>query len=77
MEITNEKELVEAAQLFLHSNIDFTTIEDNIRSVLNAVGEDVNREGLLRTPERVARSYQELLEGYRVDPIALLNDALF
>jgi len=34
-------------------------------------------EGLLRTPERVAKSYQELLSGYRTDPIDLLNEAIF
>ena len=37
----------------------------------------VNREGLLRTPHRVAKSYEELLAGYRMDPKALINDAIF
>ena len=46
-------------------------------SILEAVGENPNREGLLRTPERVARMYGELLSGYREDPVALVNDALF
>ena len=44
---------------------------------LELLGEDPEREGLLRTPERVARAYDELLVGYRVDPVALLNNALF
>ncbi len=34
-------------------------------------------KGLQRTPDRVARMYEELLSGYRVDPVALVNDALF
>ena len=45
--------------------------------MLTAFGEDPKREGLLRTPARVARMYAELLEGYRLDPYDLLNDALF
>ena len=42
-----------------------------------AIGEDVNREGLLRTPGRVARMYEELTAGYHVDPVRLINDAIF
>ncbi len=52
-------------------------LEDLIRHLLELIGEDPDREGLQRTPERVARMYAELTEGYRVDPIALVNDALF
>lgn len=52
-------------------------VADAIVNVLAAVGEDPNREGLLNTPTRVARAYEELLAGYKVDPVALLNGALF
>lgn len=52
-------------------------VEDAIRSLLNAVGEDVERQGLHDTPERVARMYDELLAGYQVDPYQLINDAMF
>lgn len=52
-------------------------IADAVRAILVALGQDPTREGLLRTPERVARAYQELLVGYDTDPIALLNGALF
>jgi GTP cyclohydrolase I len=45
--------------------------------LLLAVGEDPNREGLQRTPERVARMYNELLAGYTTDPVALINGAVF
>jgi GTP cyclohydrolase I len=45
--------------------------------ILAAVGEDPQREGLLDTPRRVARAYQELLSGYRVDPARLINGAIF
>jgi len=53
------------------------SIEDAVYKILENVGENPNREGLQRTPQRVARMYDELLAGYHVDPIKLLNDALF
>lgn len=52
-------------------------IESATLEVLNAVGEDADREGLQKTPSRVARAYDELLSGYRTDPSALLNGAIF
>jgi GTP cyclohydrolase I len=44
---------------------------------LLSIGEDPNRDGLKSTPKRVAKSYEELLSGYRVDPRKLINGALF
>ena len=52
-------------------------IECATRDILHAIGEDVNREGLLDTPKRVARAYAELTAGYHVDPVRLINDAIF
>lgn len=48
-----------------------------IRSILENVGEDPERDGLKATPARVARMYAELLQGYHTDPVALINGALF
>jgi len=48
-----------------------------VRTILVNVGEDPTREGLRKTPERVARAYDELLGGYAMDPAALVNGALF
>jgi GTP cyclohydrolase I len=48
-----------------------------VRELLANLGEDPDREGLLRTPQRVARMYDELLAGYRSDPVALVNGAVF
>lgn len=48
--------------------IDMARIEKAITEILSAVGEDVGREGLRKTPERVARMYAELLAGAREDP---------
>jgi GTP cyclohydrolase I len=52
-------------------------IECAVRDILAAIGEDVQREGLQRTPTRVARMYEELTAGYHVDPVRLVNDAIF
>lgn len=52
-------------------------IECAVRAILTAIGEDPDREGLQRTPPRVARMYEELTAGYHVDPVRLINDAVF
>ena len=52
-------------------------LEDAVRRLLVEIGEDPDRPGLRDTPQRVARMYEELTAGYRVDPQALINDALF
>jgi GTP cyclohydrolase I len=52
-------------------------IECSVQVILDAIGENPNREGLLRTPARVARMYEELTAGYHVDPDQLINDAVF
>ncbi|MFU8827023.1 MAG: GTP cyclohydrolase I FolE [Brevefilum sp.] len=57
--------------------MDTDTIEASVKDILAAIGEDVDREGLLNTPQRVAKSYKELLGGYRMDPRALINNAVF
>jgi GTP cyclohydrolase I len=48
-----------------------------VRELLLALGENPERDGLQRTPERVSRMYNELLSGYRTDLNALVNDAIF
>jgi len=52
-------------------------IQEAVSTILKAVGENPDREGLQRTPERVARMYAELLAGYNADPIAVVNEAIF
>jgi len=48
-----------------------------VRSLLSVLGQDPNRDGLRRTPQRMARMYEELLSGYDVKIGALVNGALF
>lgn len=57
--------------------VDTESVVTATRSILSAVGENPDREGLVRTPLRVAKALTELLSGYRVDPAKLINNALF
>jgi GTP cyclohydrolase IA len=66
----NEKDVID-------DDIDSTAIEDAVNKILNAVGEDPQREGLQFTPHRVARMYHELLGGYAMEPKTIINGALF
>jgi GTP cyclohydrolase I len=78
MNINGEKSsLYKIADLRDEQELDTASIEKAVDVLLRAFGENPEREGLIKTPERVARMYEELLEGYRQDPISLVNDALF
>lgn len=48
-----------------------------VRDILSNIGEDPHRDGLLKTPDRVARMFDELTAGYHVDPVKLINGAIF
>ena len=52
-------------------------IESAVRTILDNVGEDSERDGLVGTPDRIARMYDEVLGGYHIDPVKLVNGALF
>lgn len=60
-----------------HEQIDLNRIAKAVRTILTAVGEDPNREGLRDTPIRVARMYCELFSGLHEDPTGVLGDAIF
>ncbi len=57
--------------------MDHEKVKSLIRELLIEIGEDPNREGLLATPERVARAYEFLTRGYKVDLDKLINNAVF
>lgn len=52
-------------------------LSKNYRSILELIGEDISREGLDKTPERVAKAMQFLLQGYKNDPVEVLQSAIF
>jgi len=73
----DDDSVYEAAKLLDGSDIDKQVIQQATYQMLKAFGEDPEREGLKRTPERVSKMYDELLAGYRIDPMAMVNGALF
>ncbi len=52
-------------------------LSNSYSGMITALGEDVSREGLNKTPERAAKAMQFLLQGYRNDPVEILKSAMF
>jgi GTP cyclohydrolase I len=52
-------------------------IEASVYNILKNIGEEPQREGLLNTPNRVARMFEELTSGYHIDPEKMINGAVF
>lgn len=57
--------------------MDYLKLEESVKTILSEVGEDTSREGLLKTPSRVAKSFEFLTEGYRQNIDEILNGAIF
>ncbi len=57
--------------------MDLKTVSDNVKTILEQIGEDSSREGLIKTPERVAKSYEYLTQGYNQNVEEILNGAVF
>ncbi|MEE9431600.1 MAG: GTP cyclohydrolase I FolE [Melioribacteraceae bacterium] len=57
--------------------MDIEKVKLNVSSILEQIGEDPKREGLLKTPERVAKAYEHLTSGYNKDIDEVLNGAIF
>ena len=62
------------SQLIMNKNTDLKTLFSNI---IVHVGEDVERDGLKKTPERAAKAFEKLTEGYQIDLDELVNNAIF
>jgi GTP cyclohydrolase I len=58
-------------------NHDERVISSAVEDILYSIGEDPERQGLIKTPERVARMFGELTAGYQTDPEKLINGAIF
>lgn len=54
-----------------------TSLANHYEHIIEELGEDVNREGLVKTPERVAKAMQFLTHGYDIDPTKILKGAMF
>jgi GTP cyclohydrolase I len=67
----------EATEIMIADTKGEETIADLVRKMLALIGEDPNREGLRRTPERFEKAFRYLTSGYRQDPDKLLNGAMF
>lgn len=67
----------EATEIIIPDAQGEETIADLVRKMLTLIGEDPNREGLRRTPERFEKAFRYLTSGYRQDPEKLLNGAMF
>ena len=52
-------------------------VESLVLKLLDSIGEDTQREGLVKTPHRVAKAYEYIFGGYDKNPSEVLNDALF
>jgi GTP cyclohydrolase I len=70
-------EMSEATEIMIADTKGEETIADLVRKILALIGEDPNREGLRRTPERFEKAFRYLTSGYRQDPDKLLNGAMF
>jgi GTP cyclohydrolase I len=57
--------------------IDIPRLEEIVQETLGIIGEDPEREGLLRTPHRVAKAWEFLTQGYTMDVAEVLNGAIF
>ncbi len=64
-------------QMTEETNLASASYEELVREMLVRLGEDPDREGLARTPERVRKAMQHLTKGYQEDPESILNGALF
>ena len=57
--------------------MDSGKVENSVKTILEEIGEDPNREGLLKTPQRVAKAYEFLTQGYTQDLDEIINGAVF
>jgi GTP cyclohydrolase I len=75
--MAEENEMNGYAKIDQYNPVVVERIAEKYRSVIEALGEDPQREGLVKTPERAAKALQFLTHGYGLDPAAILKSAMF
>nr|MBC8505142.1 GTP cyclohydrolase I [Chloroflexota bacterium] len=73
----DQLQITESTQVSDEKSHQHNNIEIAVDTILRNIGEDPSREGLLKTPNRVARMFDELTAGYHIDPVKLINGAIF
>jgi len=76
-EMLEENEMDGYAKIDQYNPVTVRRIAEKYRSILKDIGEDPDREGLLKTPERIAKALQFLTHGYDLDPAGILRSAMF
>lgn len=61
----------------VYSEVVVEELKGHVKEILRLLGEDPSREGLIKTPERVAKAWSYITKGYDEDPIAILKSAIF
>jgi len=57
--------------------MDHSKLEESVKTILREIGEDHQREGLLKTPSRVAKAFEFLTDGYKINIDEIMNKAIF
>ena len=76
-DMAEENEMNGYAKIDQYNPVKVERMAEKYRSVLEELGEDPQREGLLKTPERAAKALQFLTHGYALDPAEILRSAMF
>ncbi len=76
-EMAKQNEMDGYAKIDVYNPVLIDQLAKNYKEILQILGENPEREGLLKTPERVAKAFQFLTHGYDLDPEAILKSAMF
>ena len=76
-EMLEQNEMDGYAKIDLYNPVTIRRIAEKYRAILRDIGEDPEREGLQKTPERIAKALQFLTHGYDLDPAGILRSAMF
>ena len=76
-DMAQENEMNGYAKIDRYDTAAVARTAERVRGILEEIGEDPTREGLIKTPERVAKALQYLTHGYQLDPTQILRSAMF